>query len=206
MNAALPFALWIPQTTPIFGGTKHWINALPFLCILGAWAVQEGVTRAALAWEAARPFLGTRAFSVLTACIIFPGFFITARVHPYGLGAYNELVGFARGAANVGFQRTFWGHEPRLILPVINGKTRERGTIHFGDTNYDDWRMYARDGLLRGDIGFSQAVGGASVASVQPQGEFKEQWMEVINQWNTLKPDEVLHAQGVPVLTVTFLP
>ena len=144
--------------------------------------------------------------AALGLAIIFPGFFISARVHPYGLGAYNELAGFARGAANTGFQRTFWGHEPRLILPVINERLRSRPAIHFGDTNYDDWRMYQRDGLLRRDIAFMQTVQGSGVASVQPQGEFKDQWMDVINQWNTLRPDEVLHVEGVPVLTVTFAP
>ncbi len=206
LNAAFPFALWLRDSTPIFGGTKHWMNAMPFLCILAAWALEEAWTRARLAWPAVTGLQRPRTLCVACALCLVPGTFITARVHPYGLGAYNELVGFARGAANVGFQRTFWGHEPRLVLPAINAQTRERGSIHFGDTNYDDWRMYVRDGLLRRDIGFSQSVAGSGVASVQPQGEFKEQWMDVINTWNTTRPAEVVHAQGVPMLTVTFSP
>jgi hypothetical protein len=68
--------------------------------------------------------------------------------------------------------------------------------------------MYVRDQLLRQDIGYSKSVQGSAVASVQPQGEFqgelKEQWMEVMNAWNTQQPDMVVHVEGVPLLTVTF--
>ncbi|MBI5495209.1 MAG: glycosyltransferase family 39 protein [Deltaproteobacteria bacterium] len=205
-NAAFPFALWIPDTTPIFGGTKHWMNAMPFLCILAAWALEEALQRARSAWQRAAAVPWARAWGLAAALTVLPGFIMSARVHPYGLSSYNELVGFARGAANVGFQRTFWGHEPRAVLPAINARTRERGSIHFGDTNYDDWRMYVRDALLRKDMGFSNTVAGAAVASVQPQGEFKDQWMDVVNSWATTRPHAVVHVDGVPLLTVTFAP
>jgi hypothetical protein len=203
-NAAYPFSFWLQNTTPIFGGTKHWMNGLPFLCILGAWSLAEGVARARLAFAKLATFGESRLVAAFGAACMVPGVFITARVHPYGLSAYNELVGFARGAANVGFQRTFWGHEPRLVLPVINERTPRSGRILFGDTNYDDHRTYVRDGLLRRDIGVSGAPSDASVASVQPQGEFKTLWTDVMNTWQTTKPDEVVHVEGVPLVTVTF--
>ena len=115
-----------------------------------------------------------------------------------------ELIGFTRGAANVGMQRTFWGYEPLAALPAINARTDKGGRIHFGDTNQDDYRMYRRDHLLRDDIAFSGTVLGSAVASVQPQGEFKEQWMDVWNEWDDRTPDLVLGPEGVPVLTITF--
>ena len=203
-NACFPFALWLPSTTPIFGGTKHWMNALPFLCILAAWALEEALTRGVRVLHLRRRLPSAACMALGTVFSVLPGFVISARAHPYGLSSYNELVGFARGAANIGFQRTFWGHEPRLVLPEINARTSPGGQIYFGDTNYDDWRMYVRDQLLRRDIGFSKSVQGSAVASVQPQGEFKEQWMEVMNAWNTQQPDIVVHVEGVPLLTVTF--
>jgi hypothetical protein len=140
----------------------------------------------------------------LALAVLLPGVIISARVWPYGLGSYNELIGFARGAANVGMQRTFWGYEPREALPIVNARTRKGGRIHFGDTNMDDFRMYRRDRLLREDISFSNTVRGADVASVQPQGEFKQQWMDVWNEWRDRSPDVVLHAEGVPVCTISF--
>ncbi len=194
LNALYPFVLIALPTTPIFGGTKHWMNGLPFLCILGAWALEE----------AARRLEVRRAFAALAVFVVLPGVIISARTWPYGLGAYNELIGFARGAATVGMQRTFWGYEPMAALPFINDKTPRGGRIHFGDTNHDDWRMYRRDHLLREDIDFSGTVRGAAVASVQPQGEFKEQWMDVWNEWKDRTPDVVLGPEGVPFLTVTL--
>ena len=203
LNAAYPFVLIALPSTPIFGGTKHWMNALPFLCVLAAWSAEELVARARAAWPA--PAARVRPVVVAGALlVVLPGLVISARVWPYGLGSYNELIGFARGAANVGMQRTFWGYEPREALPVVNERAPRPGRIHFGDTNMDDFRMYRRDGLLRQDIAFSNTVRGADVASVQPQGEFKQQWMDVWNEWRDRSPDVVLHAEGVPVCTLMF--
>lgn len=200
LNALVPFVLIALPSTPIFGGTKHWMNALPFLCVLGAWALEETFARASAAWAS----IGQRAFIIVALVVVVPGVWISARVWPYGLGAYNELIGFTRGAANVGMQRTFWGYEPRLALPIVNERAPANARLHFGDTNNDDYRMYKRDGLLRSDISISGTVRGAHVASVQPQGEFKDQWMDVWNDWDDRSPDVVLHAEGVPMCTVTF--
>lgn len=200
VNALAPYVLIALPSTPIFGGTKHWMNGLPFLCVLAAWALEEACARMkAVGWRGARP-----AFALLALLVIVPGCWISARVWPYGLGSYNELIGFTRGAANVGMQRTFWGYEPRAALPLVDERTPRNGRIHFGDTNQDSWRMYQRDGLLRGDIGWSGTVRGAAAASVQPQGEFKQQWLDVWNEWGDRSPDVVLHADGVPVATVTI--
>jgi hypothetical protein len=205
LNGFYPFILIALPATPIFGGTKHWMNGLPFLCVLGAWALEEGFRRL----EAAAGARARVAFLVTVALVVVPGVWISARVWPYGLGSYNELIGFARGAANVGMQRTFWGYEPFAALDAFNERTPRNGRIHFGDTNQDSWRMYRRSRgeappLLREDIGFSGTVRGSAVASVQPQGEFKQQWMDVWNEWGDRTPDLVLHAEGVPVCTVTF--
>lgn len=216
LQVAFPFALIAMPSSPIFGGTKHWMNALPFLCILGAWALEEGLQRGAR-WILTRPAsdvpeaetrhrLVAMAFALFAVLVLLPGALLSHRVHPYGLSSYNALVGFARGAANVGFQRTFWGYEPRELLPVINEKSATNASIHFGDTNYDDWRFYRRDGMLRNDIRFAKSVRGADVASVQPQGEFKEQWMEVRNQWHVDGPDAVVHIEGVPLSTLNWKP
>ncbi len=215
VNALYPFVLIALPSTPIFGGTKHWMNALPFACVLAAWAIEEAMARtlpasSTRAHAADARVHGARVWRrvapawLLIAAIALPGVVISARVWPYGLGAYNELIGFTRGAANVGMQRTFWGYELRAALPIVNAHQPPVKRMHFGDTNNDSWRMYQRDDLLRDDIGFSNGVRGADVASVQPQGEFKQQWMDVLNEWSNATPDKVLHAQGVPVSVITF--
>lgn len=197
MNAFVPFFLIALPSTPIFGGTKHWMNALPFLCVFAAWALEE---------IAARLTLHRAVVVVVATAITGPGVVVSARVWPYGLGSYNELIGFSRGAANVGMQRTFWGYEARAALPLINERAAARGKIHFGDVNPDSHRMYVSDGLLRKDLGFSNSVKGCAVAHVEPQGEFKQQQIDVWNEWKTRVPDLVMSAEGVPLSTVTFRP
>lgn len=197
VNAFVPFFLIALPSTPIFGGTKHWMNALPFLCVLGAWALEEA---------AARLQLKAAVVVALGVAVALPGIGISARVWPYGLGSYNEIVGFSRGAANMGMQRTFWGYETRAALPLINERTPPSGRIHFGDVNADSHRMYVTDSLLRKDIGFSNTVRGAAVAHVEPQGEFKQQQIDVWNEWQSRVPNAVLCAEGVPLSTVTFKP
>lgn len=214
LQVAFPFLLIAMPSSPIFGGTKHWMNALPFLCVLGAWTLEEGLQRLACWWTTRRG--PTQVQSVFTGMpvvaalgmllVLLPGILSNIRVHPYGLSSYNALVGYARGAANVGFQRTFWGYEPREVLPEINEQTKRNAKIHFGDTNYDDWRFYRRDGMLRQDIGFAKTVRAADLASVQPQGEFKSQWMDVRNEWKVDGPDRVVHVEGVPLSTLNWKP
>ena len=215
LQVAFPFVLIALPSSPIFGGTKHWMNALPFLCILGAWTLEEALQRlqrwmkrnSQAADEINRAHLWMKvgaAFCVIL--VLLPGALSNIRVHPYGLSSYNALVGYARGAANAGFQRTFWGYEPREVLPEVNEKTRRNARIHFGDTNYDDWRFYRRDGMLRKDIGFAKSVRAADLASVQPQGEFKSQWMDVRNEWQVDGPDRVVHIEGVPLSTLNWKP
>ena len=196
LNIALPVVLIAMPSSPIFGGTKHWMNALPFVCLLAAWAIGEGAARLMTAHRVA-------VVVVVAAVVVAPGVVRTAQCWPYGLSSYNELAGGIRGAANLGLQRTFWGYEVRAALPVINERTRVDGRIHFGDVNADSHRRYVEDGLLRSDIAFSNTVRAAAVAHVEPQGEFKQQQLDVFNEWRRA-PDLVIDVDGVPLSTITF--
>ncbi len=196
LNIALPVVLIALPSSPIFGGTKHWMNALPFVCLLAAWAMCEGVARLTTTRR-------TALIVVVTILIVAPGLLRTAQSWPYGLSSYNELAGGIRGAANLGLQRTFWGYEVRSSLPVINERTPRNARLHFGDVNADAHRRYVDDGLLRKDIAFSNTVRGAGVAHVEPQGEFKQQQLDVYNEWRRA-PDVVVDVDGVPLSTITF--
>jgi hypothetical protein len=196
LNAAFPVFLIALPSTPIFGGTKHWMNALPFLLVLGVWALEEALAR--LGWR--RPVV---VVALGLACAL-PGLLQTARVWPHGLSSYNALAGFSRGAANLGLQRTFWGYEIRPTLPLINEKAPRGARLHGGDVNLDSHRRYVDDGLLRSDIGASPSVRGADVAHVEPQGEFKQQQLDVWNEWGRRAPAAMVDVEGVPLSTVTF--
>ena len=200
LNALVPFLVISNPDTPIFGGTKHWMNGVPFLCILGAWGLNQ-----ALQGLRGNPHFVTLKTATVAA-ILLPAALLTLRSHPYGLSAYNETVGFARGAANIGFQRTFWGYEPQESWSLINERTSVNGKIHLGDTNQASYRTYIRDRIIRSDLRYSGRVRNSDAASVQPQGEFKKQWIDVWNQWGTRKPAGVVHLDGVPLSTVSFKP
>ncbi len=110
-----PIALISLPTTPIFGGTKHFITAYPFLALAAveAWAV---------VWRRAE--LGRRAPVlqpiVLTLCL-GPSLFATIDGHPYGLSQYAPLAGGPRGAAELGLNRGFWGHAALPLLAEVEG-------------------------------------------------------------------------------------
>ena len=196
LNAAFPVVLIALPSTPIFGGTKHWMNALPFVVVLGVWALEESVARL----DRRRPTV----VLVLGVACALPGLLQTARMGPNGLSSYNELAGFSRGAANLGIQRTFWGYEIRPILPLINDTAPRGARLHGGDVNPDSHHRYVEDGLLRRDITTSPTVRGADVAHVEPQGEFKQQQLDVWNEWGRRAPAAVVDVEGVPLSTATF--
>ena len=197
-NGLMPFFLIAAPNTPIFGGTKHWMNGVPFLIILAVWAFS-------LLFAKEKSPHATKKQWFFIVLMLIPSLTLTWK-HPYGLSSYNEVVGFARGAANKGFQRTFWGYEPMESWKLINKPYAEKRQIHLGDTNRASYRTYVKDQLIRRDLRITNRVSNADAASVQPQGEFKKQWVDVWNQWHTRKPAGVVHLDGVPLSTVTFKP
>ena len=81
-------------SVPISGGTKHWMSALPFGCLLAAQFCQPLV----------RQLMHRHALYgvALIAGLVAPGFLSTARAHPHGIGACTNSPGASwRGVARV---------------------------------------------------------------------------------------------------------
>ena len=83
-----PMVLIAMPSTPIFGGTKHWLTAYPFLCLLAGVgfcacvdSARRGLARAHL-----RPLLLRAA---LLGVAITPSAVETAHRHPFGLSHYG---------------------------------------------------------------------------------------------------------------------
>ncbi|NJK88082.1 MAG: hypothetical protein HC923_00950 [Myxococcales bacterium] len=92
--------------------------------------------------------------ALTTVLLSIPGWVGAARVHPNGIGFYNELAGGTRGAAELGMQRSFWGYVNHPL--ILNLDTlAPRGRTFFNRTNYDSFLAYRKDGLLAD--GFSHA-------------------------------------------------
>jgi hypothetical protein len=81
LNVLIPILVIAHPKTPIFGGTKHWLNAMPFLVLFAGVAlarVTEGLGRVGVA---------------VAALAIAPGAVDAWRTHPFGLAQYSAIAG-----------------------------------------------------------------------------------------------------------------
>ncbi len=133
--AIFPIALIALPTIPIFGGTKHWITAYPFLALAAATAF-IALTRAAALRGRWR-----HAPAAALLLVLVPGVWSTIDGHPHGMSQYAPLIGGARGAADLGLLRGFWGHDlpPGVFTPP-------GAPIYLHDLHELSRQQYAREG------------------------------------------------------------
>ncbi len=185
--AAFPLALIALPWIPIFGGTKHWLTAYPFLALAAAAAWGQ-------LWSAVTlPDRWRHAPSVALVLVLVPGTWATIDGHPYGLSQYAPLVGGARGAAKLGLNRGFWGYAAPPLFEE-SGPTR----VYLHDIHDLARRQYAREG--RWPEGWTPARMGRSRAGFL----FYEQHMAVdeIGLWNTYgttRPSGLITLDDVPL-------
>ncbi|HXS16454.1 MAG TPA: glycosyltransferase family 39 protein, partial [Polyangiaceae bacterium] len=94
------YAPWWSSGTPIFGGTKHWLTAYPFLCLFAGRGFASSASRIAQlvpekAWTSAVPM-------AVAALVLLGPLWMTLHSTPWGLSFYTPLVGGAPGAASLG--------------------------------------------------------------------------------------------------------
>jgi hypothetical protein len=155
LNLMVPVLLIGMPNVPIFGGTKHWMNALPFLTIFAAsfaWC-------AACSWSK-KPFVR----GALMAALVTPGAISCLRHHPHEIASYNELIGGVRGAASAGFERQFWGGGSRPLFQQLNAEAKPGDRLFLDRTNRDAFTTYQATGVLRRDLRFSARPSGADWA------------------------------------------
>jgi hypothetical protein len=185
-----PIALISLPTTPIFGGTKHFITAYPFLALA-----------AAHAWTTiwSRIDLGARARMLQPAALALclgPSLVANVDAHPFGLSQYAPLVGGPRGAAELGFNRGFWGHAALPLLPALEG---ERVYLH--DLADLARRQYVREG--RWPRGAEPAPASrASAALLFHERHMTSDEVAVWNAMHTTAPRSVLSLDDVPLTSL----
>ncbi|MES1165950.1 MAG: glycosyltransferase family 39 protein [Verrucomicrobiota bacterium] len=199
LNFLVPLLIIARPKTPIFGGTKHWLNAMPFLALLG------GVALARATQGLRRP-----AVALVMALAVAPGAVDTFHAHPFGLSQYSALAGGVPGAADYGMLRQFWGYPVRPLLPWINQIMPPASLVYWHDTNYDSLVTYKQDGLLRPDIrdaGWEeQGVRASHLALVIHELHFAKVEMWIWNDYRTATPTRVESLDGVPLVTVYTRP
>ena len=137
MLSLFPLVLISLPSTPIFGGTKHWLTAYPFLALAAVVAWRE-------LWRAVKPGRHARWLApVALALCLGPSAIATVDGHPYNLSQYAPLPGGPRGAADLGLNRGFWGHAMRELWPTLE---QVPGPLYLHDLHEFSRRQYEREG------------------------------------------------------------
>ena len=194
-----PLVMISLPSTPIFGGTKHWLTAYPFLALFAGagFARLLQVARQRLPRSAYPPAQVLSAFLLLS-----PSLAETAHSHRFGLSHYTVAAGGVPGAADLGMNRQFWGFTTGSLVDFFNQNLPEGGTIWLCDTTWKSWQMLVRDGLLSPDIHPVGDIARADYAIVHHEHHFAEVDFQIWTLYGTVQPAHVLLYDGVPIVSV----
>lgn len=185
-------------TSPIFGGTKHWLPAYPFLALFAAHGFLRVVELAELG-----PWLGRRwAAWAFGAFCLLPGFVQTAHSHPFGLSHYMPIAGGVPGAADLGMNRQFWGFTTGSLASWLIEELPDGGSVWLCDTTVGAWAMLQADGVVPYDIRAARSMGDADFALVHHERHFAEVDYQAWVAYGSPQPVHVLSYDGVPIISV----
>ncbi|MEM1413736.1 MAG: glycosyltransferase family 39 protein [Myxococcota bacterium] len=195
-----PMVVIALPSSPIFGGTKHWMPAYPFLGLYAG----VGFRKVAHALGAA---LGSRVpvgvgRTAAASVLLLPSALDTIHSHPFGLSHYTFAAGGVPGAADHGMNRQFWGFTTGSLVPFLRETLPEGGTVWLGDTTYQAWEMLQRDGHIPRNIRAIGDVRGADLVMVHHEDHFLEVDAQAWVAFGTTQPVHVLRYDGVPIVTV----
>lgn len=193
VSVVLSYAPWLSTGTPIFGGTKHWLTAYPFLCLLAGLGFEQ--VRDALAQQWPRLRLG----AVAAASVVLGPIAMSLHAHPFGLSAYTPLVGGAPGAASLGLNRTFWGYTTQSLLPFVNQRAPKRGSVYVHDTALSSFAMFQEDRRLRRDLRGSLNIAGSDVALYHHEPHMSRVEHQIWLSYGSVSPDAIATFDGVPI-------
>ena len=202
------YAPWLFTSTPIFGGTKHWMTAYPYFGLFAGYgfvAVCRGVLRVAqdrALQRGAELELGRRTALVSAlglACLAGP-LVMTIQSHPWGLAAYTPLVGGAAGGASLGLNRSFWGYSTGAIQDQINAEAERGARVFIHDTAMQSWHMMATDKRVRKDLRPQLGVAGSDLAIYHHEQHMAQVEYMIWTDYGTTSPVHVGTYDGVPVV------
>jgi 4-amino-4-deoxy-L-arabinose transferase-like glycosyltransferase len=196
----LCYAPWWSDATPIFGGTKHWITAYPFLCLFAGRGFAFASKRIAelVPWKRALPFTP----QAVAVCVLVGPLSMMLHSHPWGLSFYTPLVGGAPGAASLGLNRTFWGYTTGAVQGFINAQAPPHASVYVHDTALQSWEMLRDDGRVREGLRGSLSIAGSSLALYHHEPHMHRVEYQVWVDYGHDAPADVGTFDGVPVIWV----
>jgi 4-amino-4-deoxy-L-arabinose transferase-like glycosyltransferase len=212
-------AVFFLPKTPIFGGTKHWLTAYPFLATLAG----VGFSRCATVlsdWAGSSSTLHNRFLARLHAItarlvdhrLLLPllGIVVfaapaleTAHSHPFGLSSYVALVGGTRGGAELGLNRQFWGFTTQGLAPYLAAHAKPGENVFIHDTTAGAWQALQNEKRIRNDLGGSiWSMQDTQWAFVHHELHMIETESNIWTVYGSTTPAHVLTHDGVPIITL----
>lgn len=188
--------------TPIFGGTKHFLAALPMLFLFGGHAFERIADALKRELDQRAPRLAPHATAMALSTLMLPAAIDTAHSHPFGLSFYSYPAGGVAGGADLGMIRQFWGFTTGGVVPFLNEHTPERGRVWICDTIPTAFHMLQRDGRLRRDIQIAWDLSSADYAIVHHEEHFNIVDFQIWEAYGRVDPVFVLTYDGVPIVSV----
>lgn len=205
---AVPLGPFLLPRTPIFGGTKHWIPAYPFLAILAGRGFD-------VVWSYVRSFLESRrapaALSeaklrvvcwALGACAFSGALAVTIHSHPFGLSTYVPFVGGTAGGADLGLNRQFWGFTTESLAPYFEKNTKPGDRVYIMDTAWPSWTQMVAEKRVPPWLQGATSPANADFSIVHHEQHMNEVDYNIWTEYGSSTPDYVLEHDGVPIITV----
>ncbi len=149
VSIVVPLFIIAMPNTPIFGGTKHWMPAMPFLALLAAWGLVHGL-RNLPKW-----MQGRAQKTGLIVLLLSTPLWATHTYGTHGPVYYNGVIGGPPGAADLGLSRNFWGHSTQTILPIINEHAEKSALVFWHKATQRSVRAYKDEQQLRKDVRYT---------------------------------------------------
>ena len=199
-SALAPLVIIALPSTPIFGGTKHWFTAYPFLMLFAGYAFDRAISVCGALFE--NVSVRRAAPALLGAIALLPALVETAHSHPFGLSHYGMAAGFVPGAADKGMNRQFWGFTTGSLVPFFNQRVPDGSRVYVCDTTIGAFRMLAEDGLISERIRPTLDLAQSDFALVHHELHMAEVDFQIWSAYGTTKPAYVLSYDGVPIVSV----
>jgi 4-amino-4-deoxy-L-arabinose transferase-like glycosyltransferase len=207
LSAAASMGPFFLGSTPIFGAEKHWMPALPTLCIAAGVGAQWAACIAGKYLAAVRKLderIAHRiALGLVGGTLVLAAATETVDAQPYALTWYNSAAGGASGGADLGMNRQFWGVSARGVLPFI--ALQPPGPVYTHDAS-PAWGWYQRLGLLPRlypDAGHEyDGISRSKLAIVIHEKHFNRHDYLIWKSYGTVRPVFVLRSDGVPIVSV----
>lgn len=203
LSLFMAYAPWLFDTTPIFGGTKHWLAAYPYLCLFAGrgWCWLVAKHASFLPPRLTRsPWARTLMVLGLGAAVVAGPLYMSVTSMPWGLSAYTPIVGGARGAATLGLNRTFWGYTSLAVLEPPAPPDSRAARVFVHDTAIQSYAMHVRDGAIAKNYTPTLNIATSDIALYHHEPHMLRVEYQIWVDYGTAVPTAIGTYQGVPVV------